>query len=117
MDMKMYEMTEHVRSMQIVQAEQSRRLDEQSYRIQQLEMKDAQTSRLETQRYLWGPGAVGSTTSRGLPGLGFEVFPSGKGTGEEKVQEKRKEEEKEKEIHCPFEERASSNGGYSFGSS
>jgi hypothetical protein len=117
MDMKMYEMTEHVRSMQIVQAEQSRRLDEQSYRIQQLEMKDAQTSRFENQRYLWGPGAVGSTTSRGLPGLGFEVFPSVKGMREENVQEKRNEKEKEKESPCPFEERACSNRDCSFGSS
>src|SRR5277367_4575147 len=82
MDMKMYELTEHLRSMQIVQAEQSRRLDEQSYRIHQLEMKDFQTNRLESQRYLWGPGAVGSsntsTTVKPLTGLGFEVFSGGK---------------------------------------
>ena len=83
MDMKMYELTEHLRSMQIVQAEQSRRLDEQSYRIHQLEMKDFQTNRLESQRYLWGPGAVGSTPP--LTGLGFEVFS----TGKEKVMESR----------------------------
>jgi hypothetical protein len=71
-------MMEHMRSMQVVQAEQSRRLDEQSYRIQQMEMKDLQTSRFESQRYLWGPGAVGSAPSRGLAGLGFEVFSPGK---------------------------------------
>ena len=76
MDMKMYEMTEHFRSLQIVQAEQSRRLDEQSYRLHQLEMKDIQTNRFESQRYLWGPGAVGDNTrSKPLSGLGFEVFP------------------------------------------
>jgi len=78
LDMRIYEVMEHMRSMQIVQAEQSRRLDEQSYRIQQLEMKDVQTSRFESQRYLWGPGAVGSAPSRGLPGLGCEVFSPGK---------------------------------------
>jgi len=77
-DMKMYELTEHLRSMQLVQAEQSRRLDEQSYRLHQLEMKEAQTNRLENQRYLWGLGAVGSSApvSKGLPGLGFDVFSS-----------------------------------------
>ena len=75
MDMKMYELTEHLRSLQIVQAEQSRRLDEQSYRIRQLEMKDFQTNRFESQRYLWGPGAVGSAhTAKPLTGLGFQVF-------------------------------------------
>ena len=90
MDMKMYELTEHLRSMQIVQAEQSRRLDEQSYRIHQLEMKDFQTSRLESQRYLWGPGAVGSTPPvKSLTGLGFEVFS----TGKEKVMETRNVQE------------------------
>jgi hypothetical protein len=73
-DMKMFELTEQIRSMQIVQAEQSRRLDEQSYRLHQLEMKDLQTNRLESQRYLWGPGAVGTTPSKPLTGLGFEVF-------------------------------------------
>src|SRR6266496_3681905 len=80
-DMKMYELTEHLRSMQIVQAEQSRRLDEQSWRLHQLEMKELQTNRFESQRYLWGPGAVGSqsqsqtsATTKGLTGLGFEVF-------------------------------------------
>jgi hypothetical protein len=72
--MKMYEMMETVRSMQIVQAEQSRRLDEQSLRLHQLEVKDTQNNRFESQRYLWGPGAVGSPPSRGLQGLGFEVF-------------------------------------------
>ena len=81
-DMKMYELTEHLRSMQIVQAEQSRRLDEQSWRLHQLEMKELQTNRFESQRYLWGPGAVGSSQSqtqaatKGLTGLGFEVFSS-----------------------------------------
>lgn len=80
-DMKMYELTEHLRSMQIVQAEQSRRLDEQSWRLHQLEMKELQTNRLESQRYLWGHGAVGTSQSqmqaptKGLAGLGFEVFP------------------------------------------
>lgn len=115
MDMKMYEMTEHVRSMQIVQAEQSRRLDEQAYRIQQLELKDSQTSRFENQRYLWGPGAVGSTSSRSLPGLGFEVFPPIKGMTKEKVQEKEKEEKGE-ETEFSFEERASLNRANCFGS-
>jgi len=88
----MYELTEHLRSMQIVQAEQSRRLDEQSYRIHQLEMKDFQTNRLESQRYLWGPGAVGSsstttatTTVKPLTGLGFEVFSGG---GKDKLMER-----------------------------
>src|SRR5271155_1097488 len=78
MDMKLYELTEHLRSMQLVQAEQSRRLDEQSYRLHQLEMKEVQTNRLENQRYLWGLGAVGSSApaSKGLPGLGFDVFSS-----------------------------------------
>src|SRR5208282_1684015 len=80
MDMKMYEMTEHLRSIQIVQAEQSRRLDEQSYRLHQLEMKELQTNRFESQRYLWGPGAVGYNnnhnppSSKTLSGLGFEIF-------------------------------------------
>ena len=79
-DMKMYELTEHLRSMQIVQAEQSRRLDEQSWRLHQLEMKDLQTNRFESQRYLWGLGAVGTSqiqtqpSTKGLTGLGFEVF-------------------------------------------
>jgi hypothetical protein len=114
MDMKMYEMMEHVRSMQIVQAEQSRRLDEQSYRIQQLEVKDMQSSRFENQRYLWGPGAVGSTSSRSLPGLGFEIFPSVKETVMEKVQEKGREENEE-EMQLAFEDRVPSNGGYHFG--
>jgi hypothetical protein len=74
MDMKIFEVMEHLRSMQNVQAEQSRRLDEQSYRLHQLEMKDLKTSQLESQRYLWGPGAVGSAPPKGLTGLGFEVF-------------------------------------------
>jgi hypothetical protein len=114
MDMKMYEMMEHVRSMQIVQAEQSRRLDEQSYRIQQLEIKDTQSSRFENQRYLWGPGAVGSTSSRSLPGLGFEIFPSVKETVMEKEQGKRREENEEETL-LPFGDRVSSNGMYYFG--
>jgi hypothetical protein len=80
-DMKLYELTEHLRSMQIVQAEQSRRLDEQASRIHQLEMKDLQSNRFESQRYLWG--AVGTNTGAGvappagskvLSGLGFDVF-------------------------------------------
>jgi hypothetical protein len=108
MDMKMYEMMEHLRTVQIVQAEQSRRLDDQAYRLNQLEMTNnsnsyAQANRFESQRYLWGPGAIGGSiggslagtpaigtgmglgmglgtagsSSRGLaglPGLGFEVF-------------------------------------------
>jgi hypothetical protein len=114
MDMKMYEMMEHVRSMQIVQAEQSRRLDEQSYRIQQLEIKDMQSSRLENQRYLWGPGAVGSTSSRSLPGLGFEIFPSVKEAVTEKVQEKGRDENEE-DTKLAFEDRVPSNGGHRFG--
>ena len=69
----MYELMEHIRSIQIVQAEQSRRLDEQAYRIRQLEMKELQASRFESQRYLWGPGAVGSTPTNGL---GFDAFAS-----------------------------------------
>jgi hypothetical protein len=49
-------------------------------------MKEFQTSRLESQRYLWGPGAVGSTPAvKPLTGLGFEVFS----TGKEKVMESR----------------------------
>ena len=93
MEMKMYELTEHVRSMQIVQAEQSRRLDEQSYRLHQLEMKDLLTNRFENQRYLWGPGAVGDNgpSSKTLTGLGFEVF-SGAGR-ENRHEEKRIEME------------------------
>src|SRR5271163_4337995 len=79
-DMKLYEMTEHLRSMQNVQAEQSRRLDEQASRIHQLEMKDLQSNRFESQRYLWG--AVGTNAGAGAPlagskvlsGLGFDVF-------------------------------------------
>jgi hypothetical protein len=91
--MKMYELTEHLRSMQIVQAEQSRRLDEQSWRLHQLEMKELQTNRFESQRYLWGPGAVGSSQSqtqaptKGLTGLGFEVFSS---TAKEKEKDEHK---------------------------
>ena len=107
MDMKMYEMIEHLRTVQIVQAEQSRRLDDQAYRLHQLEARENNINareRLESQRYLWGPGAVGSVLGRpgtlgtpairmgiglgggtngasgrglnGLPGLGFEVFAS-----------------------------------------
>jgi len=98
----MYELTEHLRSMQIVQAEQSRRLDEQSYRIHQLEMKDFQTNRLESQRYLWGPGAVGSTPAvKPLTGLGFEIFSTGK--------------EKRKESNDVQEERAVMIGMFLFG--
>jgi hypothetical protein len=77
--MKLYELTEHLRSLQIVQAEQSRRLDEQASRIHQLEMKDLQSNRFESQRYLWG--AVGTNAAAGAPagskalsGLGFDVF-------------------------------------------
>jgi len=77
--MKLYELTEHLRSLQIVQAEQSRRLDEQASRIHQLEMKDLQSNRFESQRYLWG--AVGTNSagappsgSKVLSGLGFDVF-------------------------------------------
>jgi phosphoglycerate dehydrogenase-like enzyme len=99
MDMKMYEVMEHLRSMQNVQAEQSRRLDEQSYRLHQLEMKDMSSHRLENQRYLWGPGAVGSTPSKALSGLGFEVFSPVK------------EKEKEKEMEVPVTvEEISTNG-------
>src|SRR5256885_14762605 len=110
MDMKMYEMMEHLRTVQIVQAEQSRRLDDQAYRLHQLEARENNNNaqinreRLESQRYLWGPGAVGSVLGTpgtlgtptigmgiglgggtngasgrglsGLPGLGFEVFAS-----------------------------------------
>jgi hypothetical protein len=76
-DMRLYEVSQQLRSMQLVQAEQSRRLDEQGYRIHQLEMKDLAGQKLETQRYIWGPGNVGDPSgSRGLNGLGFEVFPS-----------------------------------------
>jgi hypothetical protein len=96
MDMKMYELTEQLRSMQIVQAEQSRRLDEQSYRLRQLEMKDLQTNRLESQRYLWGPGAVGNAPSKTLSGLGYEVFPPTK--------------EKENEVVTTTEEALPPNG-------
>lgn len=121
MDMKMYEMMEHLRTVQIVQAEQSRRLDDQAYRLHQLEARDNNNTaqinreRLESQRYLWGPGAVGSilgTTGTlgtpaigmgigsgggtngvsgrglsGLPGLGFEVFASSP-QGKEKKQDR-----------------------------
>jgi hypothetical protein len=39
-------------------------------------MKDLLTNRFESQRYLWGPGAVGDNgpSSKTLTGLGFEVF-------------------------------------------
>jgi len=77
-DMRVYELTQQLRSMQIVQAEQARRLDEQSYRLHQLEMKEMQVQKLESQRYLWGPGAVGETSGRALTGLGFEVFSPNK---------------------------------------
>src|SRR5579862_2384541 len=76
-DMRLYELTQQLRAMQLVQAEQSRRLDEQGYRIHQLEMKDLAGQKLETQRYIWGPGIVGES-SRGLSGLGFEVFSPSK---------------------------------------
>jgi hypothetical protein len=79
-DMKLYELTEHLRSMQMVQAEQSRRLDEQASRIHQLEMKDLQSNRFESQRYLWGavgtagPASSMSSGSKLLSGLGFDAF-------------------------------------------
>ena len=83
-DMKLYELSERLRSMQIVQAEQSRRLDEQSYRLYQLEMKDLQTNRIESQRCLWGAVGSGSGNnqtpplSKTLTGLAFEVFSPSK---------------------------------------
>src|ERR1700737_3369300 len=86
LDKKTYEIMEHLRSMQNVQAEQSRRLDEQAYRLHQLEIKDIQSNRFENQRYLWGPGAVGSLPSKGLPGLGFEVFSPFEEKEKEQVQ-------------------------------
>jgi hypothetical protein len=110
MDMKMYEMTEHLRSIQIVQAEQSRRLDEQSYRLHQLEMKELQTNRFESQRYLWGPGAVGDNnnnhnppSSKTLSGLGFEVFsPSVKEKQSEEGLSIKKEEITTNGISCKY---------------
>jgi len=88
--MKLFELTEHLRSMQIVQAEQSRRLDEQASRLHQLEMKDLQSNRFESQRHLWG--AVGTSTSLGpasgrnvLAGLGFDVFSPVRGEVKEKA--------------------------------
>jgi len=126
MDMKMYEMMEHLRTVQIVQAEQSRRLDDQAFRLSQLEMNqggrfgngDGRSQaalqgglgRLESQRYLWGPGAIGSasgtpgggakmglgmdmgmerTRGGGLPGLGFEVFSSSPSMVSKEKNEKR----------------------------
>lgn len=109
MDMKMYEMTEHLRSIQIVQAEQSRRLDEQSYRLHQLEMKELQTNRFESQRYLWAPGAVGDcnnhnpSSSKTLSGLGFEVFsPSVKEKQSEEGLSIKKEEITTNGMSCKY---------------
>lgn len=87
MDMKMYEMMEHLRTVQIVQQEQSRRLDDQAYRLSQLERESSvrdsmgQASRLESQRYLWAPGPIGGSLG-GTPTLEMgSGMGAGTGTG------------------------------------
>ena len=89
----MFEVMEHLRLMQNIQAEQSRRLDEQSYRLHQLEMKDLQSCRLENQRYLWeGSSATGGAQSGGgFSGLGFEVITP--------ATQKQKEKDSQDPIH------------------
>jgi len=96
-DMRLYELSQQLRSMQLIQAEQSRRLDEQGYRIHQLEMKDLAGQQLESQRHIWGVGNIGdpSCGARGLNGLGFDVFsPS--------IKDKEGSNDVGKKGTCPF---------------